>query len=207
MKEFPGSWRTPNGELYVIEKTWANCEPLATAYGQDTQQQHPVIWTNEYGKAKLFGTTLGHHNETMLSDEWLDVVARGTLWVCGKLQDDGKPQPGYEGSGKAPIKLPGVAPQETGSPTLARWSDGVQFPASEQPIELFNGQDLAGWNGQAEYFFVDDGEIVARNGKDNAPSASTYLMTKKDYHNFRLVFEGKLVTSKMHSGISLWGRP
>ncbi|MDG2384822.1 MAG: DUF1080 domain-containing protein [Pirellulaceae bacterium] len=212
MKHFPGSWRTPNGELYVIEKTWANCQPLATAYGQDTQQDQPVIWTNEYGKAKLFGTTLGHHNETMMSDEWLDVVARGTLWVCGKLQDDGTPQPGYEGSGEAPIKLPGVVPQLVGAvalgqPTPASWADTVPFPAAERPIELFNGKNLAGWNGQAEYFSVEDGEIVARNGKDNPPAASTYLMSKKNFSNFRLVFEGRLVTSKMHSGIALWGKP
>lgn len=207
MKGFPGNWRTPNGELYVIEKTWSHCQTLATAFGQDTQQDQPVIWTNEYGKARLFGTTLGHHNATMMSDEWLDVVARGTLWACGKLQDDGTPFPGYEGSGKGRIKLPGIAPQErTGSPTLASWADTVKFPESEQPVDLFNGRDLAGWRGQAEYFSVEDGEVVARNGNENAPQASTYLMTKKNYRNIRLVFEGRLVTSKMHSGVTLWGK-
>ena len=206
MKGFPGSWRTPNGELYVIEKAWANCDVLATAYGQDTQMDQPVIWTNQYGKAKLFGTTLGHHNETMLADEWLDVVARGTLWVCGKLQDNGEPMPGYEGSGKGPIKLPGIPVVTLNQgPTLASWADTVKFPESESPVDLFNGKNLAGWRGQAEYFSVEDDEIVARNNKENAPAVSTYLMTKKDYRNFRLIFEGKLVTSKMHSGISLWG--
>lgn len=120
MKAFPGSWRTPNGELYVIERTWPNCQVLATAYGVDTEQDHPVIWTNEYGKAKVFGTTLGHHNETMLSKEWLDTVSRGILWACGKLNHDGTPAEGYAGTGIAPILVGGQRPTPTGAPTPAQ---------------------------------------------------------------------------------------
>ncbi|MEZ6066841.1 MAG: ThuA domain-containing protein [Planctomycetaceae bacterium] len=33
MHGFPAKWRTPNGELYKIEKVWPNCTPLAQAYG------------------------------------------------------------------------------------------------------------------------------------------------------------------------------
>jgi hypothetical protein len=89
------------------------------------------------------------------------------------------------------------------------WSEAqvAKLPASEKAIHLFNGSDLAGWDGQtAKYFSVDDREIVGRNGKDNAPAASTYLVTKEKYRNFRLIFEGKLVTSEMHTGIALWGK-
>src|SRR5262249_27562362 len=32
------------------------------------------------------------------------------------------------------------------------------------------------------------------------------LLTKQKFRNFRLIFESKLVTSEMHSGISLWGK-
>lgn len=82
-----------------------------------------------------------------------------------------------------------------------------KLPETEKPIHLFNGKDLNGWEGQTEtYFSVKDGIIVAKNGKDNAPKASTYLVTKKKYRNFRLIFEAKLVTSEMHSGISFWGK-
>lgn len=88
----------------------------------------------------------------------------------------------------------------------ADWSASVKFPAAEKPVKLFNGKDLEGWEGHAQYFSVKDGVIVAKNGKDNAPKVSTYLHTKKDYKNFRLVFEGKLVESGMHSGIALWGK-
>ena len=47
---------------------------------------------------------------------------------------------------------------------------------------------------------------VGKNDKDNAPKASTYLLTKAKYRNFRLIFESQLVTSEMHSGISFWGK-
>ncbi len=92
------------------------------------------------------------------------------------------------------------------------WSSSVKFPASEKPVKLFNGKDFEGWegntgeNGTTKYFTIQNGEIVARNEADNAPKVSNYLLTKKQYKNFRLVFEGKLAESKMHSGIALWGK-
>ena len=91
------------------------------------------------------------------------------------------------------------------------WSSSVKFPASEKPVNLFNGKNFDGWegntgeNGTPKYFTIQNGEIVARNEADNAPKVSNYLLTKKQYKNFRLVFEGKLAESKMHSGIALWG--
>lgn len=94
----------------------------------------------------------------------------------------------------------------------ADWSASVKFPASEKPVALFNGKDFEGWegntgeNGTQKYFTVNDGVIVARNEADNAPKVSNYLLTKKPYRNFRLVFEGRLVESSMHSGIALWGK-
>lgn len=107
---FPKEWNTPNGELYKIEKIWPNCTPLATAFGEDTQKDHTVIWVNTFGGTRMFGTSLGHHNETMNTDIWLDLVARGTLWATGKLADDGQPVKGYAGSGKKPIELEPLRP-------------------------------------------------------------------------------------------------
>jgi len=99
---------------------------------------------------------------------------------------------------------PADAPR--GEPTEANWAGTVEFPAGETPVRLFNGQDFTGWEGHTDrYFSVRDGVIVARNDRQNAPPVSTYLLTTKDYRNFRLIFEGRLVESKMHSGIALWG--
>lgn len=206
MVGFPKKWTTPNGELYVIENIWPQCTPLATAYGVDTKKDQPCIWINTYKKARVFGTTLGHHNETMVSDEWLDTVARGALWACGKLDDKGDPLAGYEGTGKGPLSFQ-KAIAAGGAPTEASWAESIKFPAGEKPVSLFNGKNFDGWKGHADkYFSIQDGAIVARNSKENAPAVSTYLLTEKEYRNFRLVFEGKLAKSKMHSGIALWGK-
>jgi len=94
-------------------------------------------------------------------------------------------------------------------PSTSDWSAQqiTKLPKSEQPIRLFNGTDLSGWKGQiGKYFSVENGVIVARNGADNGPAASTYLVTNGQYRNFSLIFEGKLVTGEMHSGIALWGK-
>ena len=92
------------------------------------------------------------------------------------------------------------------------WAASVKFPDSEKPVQLFNGKDFEGWEGNTgagetpKYFTIKEGMIVARNEKENAPKISNYLLTKKNYRNFRLLFEGKLVESGMHSGVSLWGK-
>lgn len=89
------------------------------------------------------------------------------------------------------------------------WSEQqiAKLPEGEKAVHLFNGKDFTGWKGQIEkYFSIENGEIVAKNSADNAPEASTYLVTEKTYRNFRLIFEAKLVESEMHSGIALWGK-
>jgi len=72
-----------------------------------------------------------------------------------------------------------------------------------ETIKLFNGKNLDGWEGFEDLWSVDDGVIVAKN--DKPLTFSTYLLTKKNYTDFRLVFSAKLVKSEMHSGVSFWG--
>ncbi len=95
MKGFPMEWLDPKDELYKNEKLWENFVPLAQAYGEDTKKDHCLVWVNTYGKARVFGTTMGHNNETMSHEVFLDLVARGLLWACDKLTDEGKPVAGY----------------------------------------------------------------------------------------------------------------
>jgi type 1 glutamine amidotransferase len=43
-----------------------------------------VAWTNDYeGKAKVFGTTLGHNNETVADARFLNLVTRGCSGPSG----------------------------------------------------------------------------------------------------------------------------
>jgi len=95
MKAFPAEWPDPKDELYRNEKLWPTLTSLATAFSEESKKDHVVVWVNNYGKTRIFATTLGHSNETMKNDVYLDLVSRGLLWACDKLDDEGKPKPGY----------------------------------------------------------------------------------------------------------------
>lgn len=91
----PDGWTTPDGELYNVEKVWDTGTALAQGTIPTTEKPQVCIWVNEYEGCRTFGTTIGHHNETMVTPEYLDLVTRGFLWSCGKLNDDGTPAEGY----------------------------------------------------------------------------------------------------------------
>jgi hypothetical protein len=69
--------------------------PLAVGYSHETKKGEANVWVHQYGKARVFGTTMGHYNHTMSDPVYLDLITRGTLWATGKLQEDGSPVAGY----------------------------------------------------------------------------------------------------------------
>jgi uncharacterized protein len=85
IKSMPDNWTTPMDELYIIEKLWPNARSLATSVSEKDGKSHPVIWTNQYGKARVFGTTYGHSSETFRDPVFLGYVARGVLWAAGRM--------------------------------------------------------------------------------------------------------------------------
>ena len=93
----PTGWLEAADELYEIKKVWPDCIPLAESITPGKpEDKHPAIWVNTVGKTRVFGTTLGHSNVTVKQDQYLDLVTRGLLWACDKLDDNGKPKAGYE---------------------------------------------------------------------------------------------------------------
>lgn len=78
------SWDTPNGELYIIKQLWPGTTVLATAYSDEVDGDQAVIWKREFQGVRVFGTTLGHHNETMRSEPWQALMAAGTRWAIGR---------------------------------------------------------------------------------------------------------------------------
>jgi putative membrane-bound dehydrogenase-like protein len=86
MAGFGRAWANPAGELYWIEKVWPTAHPLATSKNKEQGNDEVCVWTNTYNEGtRVFGTTLGHHNETVSAPEYLDLLTRGTLWAAGKL--------------------------------------------------------------------------------------------------------------------------
>jgi type 1 glutamine amidotransferase len=97
-------WTTIHEEHYNNIKVWDTAHPLAhgtqVIHDQAGRPQRTndfvVAWVNLYqGKTRVFSTTIGHNNETVADARYLDLVTRGLLWACDKLDADGKPKPGY----------------------------------------------------------------------------------------------------------------
>ena len=86
MKGMPDNWVTPSDELYVIEKLWPNAKALATSKSEADGKESPVVWINQYGKARVFGTTYGHSDDTFRDPVFLGYVSRGLLWAAGRLK-------------------------------------------------------------------------------------------------------------------------
>ena len=75
---------TPIDELYVIEKVWPNTKALATAVSPEDGVTYPLVWTHDYRGARVFGTTLGHGNETFHTNQFKELLTRGFRWALKK---------------------------------------------------------------------------------------------------------------------------
>jgi hypothetical protein len=92
-----GNWTTINEELYnnsagkLLDTATALARGKQTTkskQGKESTNDYVIAWTNNYHGTKVFATTLGHNNQTVADARYLDLVTRGLLWSCGKL--DGK---------------------------------------------------------------------------------------------------------------------
>ena len=81
---FTPNWTTPVDELYVIEKVWPGARALATAVSPEDQKEYPLAWTHEYQGTRVFGTTLGHGNDTWNDPAFQDLMVRAFRWALNR---------------------------------------------------------------------------------------------------------------------------
>ena len=86
MEGFPSDWVTPMDELYIVEKVWPETTVLATSRSEKDGKDHPVIWANQFGDARVVGTTYGHTDETFDDPVFTRFLARALVWASGKQQ-------------------------------------------------------------------------------------------------------------------------
>lgn len=152
MKTLGAGWANPAGELYWIEKVWPTAHPLASAKNREKGNEEVCVWTNEFGekKTRVFGSTLGHHNVTVEHPQFLDLVTRGTLWACGKLDETYLKPPVTQ---RVPVNLAlnksaKASSEETGKNNFAKHAidgnDGTRWCASSgsypQSLEIDLGK-------------------------------------------------------------------
>lgn len=154
----------------------------------------PIAWCKEYGKGRVFYTSLGHRedvwdadpamkdrkNTPAVSKAYQQHVLGGIEWALGLKPGDGKPQP-----------VVAVTPAET--------AEGFKA--------LFNGKDLTGWhyrnpNGPKTWSAQNGMLVNTIPGKDDH---GTDLVTDEKFGNFTIRYE-YLVPKGANSGLYLRGR-
>ncbi len=91
---------------------------------------------------------------------------------------------------------------------LAFWMLGC---SSEQKVDataavsLFDGKSLAGWEGDSSWFRVENGSIVCGSLEKEIPH-NMFLCTTKEYADFELKLEAKIMGPGDNSGIQFRSR-
>ena len=88
MQDFGRRFVAPKGELYHSMKVFDTATPLAQANRQSDGEPQVCVWTNDYNGTRVFGTTIGHYNETMAEPKYLDMLTRGLLWALDRDIDE-----------------------------------------------------------------------------------------------------------------------
>ena len=86
------NWTTIKEELYNNIQIFPTATPLIKGTqslkqkdGTTKDVETVVAWANQYDKTRVFSTTVGHNNQTVGDARYLDLITRGLLWSCGKL--------------------------------------------------------------------------------------------------------------------------
>lgn len=143
------NWTTIKEELYNNVKLF-DAHPLAMGRqmvkrdGKETEAVAVVAWTNEKQGARSFSTSLGHNTATVEDGRYLDLITRGLLWACGKLDDAhlGKPY-----TGENTVTFVKAKPQPAAAAT-AKPAPGPA-PAGSLPVILTASSEETGKNNLA----------------------------------------------------------
>ncbi len=84
MARFGPKFSAPKGELYHSAQVLDTATPLGEAVRQSDGEPQVCVWTNDYYGTRVFGTTIGHYNETMAEPKYLDMQAKALLWAVGR---------------------------------------------------------------------------------------------------------------------------
>jgi len=143
-----------------------------------TPGDYPISWCKQFGRGKMFYTSLGHREEVWDSPTYQDHILGGIKWALGLEQGDAIPQ-------SAALKLP-----------QREKIDGYQA--------LFTGVDLANWtvrNLEKESpWHIENGMLI-----EHANESINDLVTEKAHTDFILRYE-YLVAGNGASSILLRGR-
>lgn len=203
----PASWLQAEDELYAqLRGPATNMHVLATAFSnkdlggpQSTGEHEPILMVIEFGKGRVFHTTMGHDTVSMSGAGFQITLQRGTEWAAtGKVT-----QPAVTAAQLSAKEVVSRDAKELSLPIGHDKADFGSMPNIEGDgwSSLFDGTTLEGWtqkNGTAKYS-VDEGTIL---GVTEKGSPNSFLCSDKDYSDFELTFEVK-VHDQLNSGVQI----
>ncbi|TWU20591.1 Trehalose utilization [Novipirellula galeiformis] len=194
----PGSFMQTEDELYAkLRGPAENMNILATGFSTKesggTGEHEPLLMTIQFGKGRVFHTTLGHDANAIKGLAFQVTLQRGTEWAA-----------------TGDVTLPAVDEQTLTADQPALRVPGVTREISWNTIpdidgkgwvSLFNGKDTKGWtqkNGTATYR-VENGAVV---GTTSEGSPNSFLCTNESFGDFELTFEVNVDTG-LNSGVQI----
>ena len=86
LTDIPKNWTVASDELYI--NLAFEADSLLRAQGEDGKT-HITTWITTAGNAQVFGTTLGHSNQTIEDPVYQRLVANGIAFVTGNMDAQG----------------------------------------------------------------------------------------------------------------------
>lgn len=88
LRGFPERWTTPGGEMDRRIEIVAGAHALLTAPHPREGDLQVVCWSQDYGRGRIFGLSLGHDPVTVAAPEYQRLLANGLLWATRRLPDE-----------------------------------------------------------------------------------------------------------------------
>jgi type 1 glutamine amidotransferase len=130
-----------------------------------------LAWVKPFGQGRVFNTTFGHRTELFWDSRVLQFYLDAIQFATGDLPAPVAPRP------SAPERqIPGTEP----APGLPGF------------VSLFNGSNLAGWEGDPRIWSVRDGVINGQTTEAVRVTENSFLVWKDEVEDFELRLKFKL---------------
>ncbi len=130
-----------------------------------------LAWVKAVGQGRVFNTSFGHRTEIFWDPRVLKFYLDAVQFATGDLEAPTRPRPDRPAG-----DVPGTQP----APGLPGF------------VSLFNGHDLAGWDGDSRVWSAHDGAITGQSTADIRVTENNFLVWKDEVEDFELHLKFKL---------------
>jgi type 1 glutamine amidotransferase len=130
-----------------------------------------LAWVKTQGKGRIFNTSFGHRTELFWHRDLLQFYLDGVQFAAGDIDAPTAPR-----ADRPARKIPGTDPA----------------PGLDAFVSLFNGKDLAGWEGDTTHWSVVDGAILGQTFAEPRLKENNFLIWKDEVEDFELRCRFKL---------------